>query len=105
MDLKITSSANSQLSTICQTNNKNVRLVITSGGCQGFNKSWELSDIIEDDDVIFPCDTGALVIDTNSLELIAGSTIDFETKLGGSCFIVQIPHATSTCGCGNSFNI
>lgn len=105
MDLKITAAANKQLSLICTQTNKNVRLQITSGGCQGFNKTWELSDTINVDDVVFTCETGRLIIDPASLDIISGAIIDYLSKVDGSFFTVEIPHATSTCGCGNSFNI
>lgn len=47
-----------------------------------------------------------VVMDLPSLELLKGSTVDFTTELIGSQFkIVGNPRATSSCGCGTSFDI
>ena len=47
-----------------------------------------------------------VVMDQPSLELLKGSTVDFTTELIGSQFkIVGNPRATSSCGCGTSFDI
>lgn len=50
--------------------------------------------------------TAHVVLDESSLELLKGSTVDFTTELIGSQFkIVGNPRATSSCGCGTSFDI
>lgn len=47
-----------------------------------------------------------MVMDGPSLELLKGSKIDFTMELIGSQFkIVDNPLATSSCGCGTSFDI
>ena len=46
-----------------------------------------------------------LVIDQMSLDMLAGSEIDFVEELVGSSFAIRNPNATSSCGCGNSFAI
>lgn len=46
-----------------------------------------------------------IVMDLPSLELLDGSTIDFTTELIGSQFTVVNPRATSSCGCGSSFDV
>jgi len=47
-----------------------------------------------------------IVLDTASLELLKGSKVDFTQELIGSQFkIVDNPFATSSCGCGTSFDI
>ncbi|KAL8371203.1 hypothetical protein RB595_001175 [Gaeumannomyces hyphopodioides] len=47
-----------------------------------------------------------IVLDTPSLELLKGSKVDFTMELIGSQFkIVDNPLATSSCGCGTSFDI
>ncbi|RYP66449.1 hypothetical protein DL771_007778 [Monosporascus sp. 5C6A] len=47
-----------------------------------------------------------VVLDGPSLELLRGSKLDFTMELIGSQFkIVDNPHATSSCGCGTSFDI
>jgi iron-sulfur cluster insertion protein len=46
-----------------------------------------------------------LVVDPVSLDLVAGSTVDYVESLGGSAFKVENPLAASGCGCGSSFGI
>jgi iron-sulfur cluster assembly 2 len=47
-----------------------------------------------------------VAMDTPSLELLSGSTVDYTTELIGSQFkIVDNPRATSNCGCGTSFDV
>ncbi|KAK0637362.1 hypothetical protein B0T17DRAFT_483431 [Bombardia bombarda] len=76
------------------------------------------SATVRDDDTIFtyavdgdsaPSDltsTPKIILDTPSLELLKGSKVDFTMELIGSQFkIVDNPLATSSCGCGTSFDI
>jgi len=47
-----------------------------------------------------------VVMDEPSLDLLQGSSIDYSMELIGSQFkVVGIPGATSSCGCGTSFDI
>jgi len=47
-----------------------------------------------------------IILDSPSLELLKGSKVDFTMELIGSQFkIVDNPLATSSCGCGTSFDI
>lgn len=101
----VTESAKKRIDEICAKNGKMVRLSITSGGCQGFNKVWEFDQEPSPDDLLINCGTGSLVIDQASLDIIDGATIDHVVNLEGSYFTVDIPSATSVCGCGTSFSI
>jgi Fe-S cluster assembly iron-binding protein IscA len=65
----------------------------------------EDQDSAEDTVFIGPKDA-KVIIDLPSLELLKGSTIDYTMELIGSQFkVVGIPGATSSCGCGTSFDI
>jgi iron-sulfur cluster assembly accessory protein len=70
------------------------------------------SKVDPEEDTIFAAkdESGAgnaeVVMDSASLELLKGSTIDFTTELVGSQFkIVGNPRAKSSCGCGTSFDV
>lgn len=53
-----------------------------------------------------PLSAPKIILDTASLELLKGSKVDFTMELIGSQFkIVDNPLATSSCGCGTSFDI
>lgn len=103
------------LSSASQTTpDSHLRVTVTAGGCHGFQylMSLEPKDKIDaEEDTIFEFeDSGEakaeVVLDQPSLEMLKGSTIDFTTELIGSQFkIVGNPRATSSCGCGTSFDI
>ena len=46
-----------------------------------------------------------LLVDSVSLDLVAGCVVDYVESLGGSAFQVTNPQAASGCGCGSSFSV
>lgn len=72
-------------------------------------KNTEESESLRDDDTVFETIDGSgakVVMDGPSLDLLKGSKVDFTMELIGSQFkIVDNPLATSSCGCGTSFDI
>jgi iron-sulfur cluster assembly accessory protein len=82
-----------------------LRLAVEGGGCSGFQYKFDLADGAEADDSISETDGVKLVVDPMSLDLIAGSTVDFVESLGGAAFKVENPQAAAGCGCGASFGI
>jgi iron-sulfur cluster insertion protein len=44
-------------------------------------------------------------IDPASMDLLAGSELDYTDSLMGSHFAVRNPNAASSCGCGTSFSV
>lgn len=67
------------------------------------------SSVSPEDDTVFEASDGSgakVVMDEPSLELLKGSQIDYTMELIGSQFkVVGNPAATSSCGCGTSFDI
>ncbi|KAH4605173.1 hypothetical protein HBH82_117580 [Parastagonospora nodorum] len=88
-----------------------LRVSIESGGCHGFQYLMDLTDLgkepASEEDTVFEGEKGEkIVVDESSLELLNGSTVDYTMELIGSQFkITGIPGATSSCGCGTSFDI
>ena len=82
-----------------------LRLSVEGGGCSGFQYKFDLADDAETDDSVSETDGVRLVVDPVSLDLIAGSTVDFVESLGGAAFKVDNPNAASGCGCGSSFAV
>jgi iron-sulfur cluster assembly accessory protein len=78
---------------------------VEGGGCSGFQYKFDLADTSESDDFVSETDGVRLVVDPVSLDLVAGSTIDFVESLGGAAFKVENPNAAAGCGCGSSFGI
>ncbi|MCJ1269942.1 hypothetical protein MMC22_009835 [Lobaria immixta] len=89
-----------------------LRITVESGGCHGFQYLMSLTNtsaISSEDDTVFEASDGSgakVVMDEPSLELLKGSQVDYTMELIGSQFkIVGNPAATSSCGCGTSFDI
>ena len=82
-----------------------LRLSVEGGGCSGFQYRFGLADGPEADDLIVEQDGTTLVVDPVSLDLVAGSVVDYVESLGGAAFKVENPNAASGCGCGSSFAI
>ncbi|OAG08214.1 uncharacterized protein CC84DRAFT_1162201 [Paraphaeosphaeria sporulosa] len=114
MRISLSPRAIHRLSTIAtKDNNPNLalRVTIESGGCHGFQYLMSLIDLTKEppteEDTLFEGDKGAkVIVDESSLELLNGSTVDYTMELIGSQFkVTGIPGATSSCGCGTSFDI
>ena len=82
-----------------------LRLAVDGGGCSGFQYRFELAESTDGDDLTTETDGVKLVVDPVSLDLVAGSTVDFVESLGGAAFRVENPQAAAGCGCGSSFGI
>jgi iron-sulfur cluster assembly accessory protein len=81
-----------------------LRLAVDGGGCAGFTYKFSLGEP-EEDDSSATCEGATLVVDPVSLDLLAGSQVDYVEELGGAAFRVTNPNAASGCGCGTSFSI
>ena len=82
-----------------------LRLAVDGGGCSGFQYRFELANAAESDDATSETDGVRLVVDPVSLDLVAGSSVDYVESLGGAAFRVENPQAAAGCGCGSSFGI
>ncbi|KAL4979875.1 hypothetical protein BDW66DRAFT_83481 [Aspergillus desertorum] len=118
---QITDPSSSPSATKDENPYHHLRITVTSGGCHGFQYLMSLepaSKIDPEEDTIFEAEqpeggsdivgngTAKIVMDEPSLELLSGSTVDYTTELIGSQFkIVDNPRATSSCGCGTSFDV
>jgi iron-sulfur cluster assembly accessory protein len=82
-----------------------LRLSVEGGGCSGFQYQFGLADSAEPDDAVAETDGVKLLVDPMSLDLVAGSTVEYVESLGGAAFKVTNPQATAGCGCGSSFAV
>jgi iron-sulfur cluster assembly accessory protein len=84
-----------------------VTLGVKGGGCSGFQYIWGLSEKAtyahEQTQWLKPVDD-ILLLDPLAEMYVVGSEIDYVEELGNSSLRVVNPKATSTCGCGESFN-
>lgn len=80
-----------------------LRIFVEPGGCSGFEYGMSFDDPKEDDSKLE--DNGVpFLVDPTSFEYLDGSVVDFDDGLSGKGFEIRNPNATSTCGCGRSFN-
>ena len=105
--LTLTPSAAQRVDAIARKQGKPaiLRLSVEGGGCSGFQYKFDLDDSTADNDSISETDGVKLVVDPVSLDLVAGSVVDFVESLGGAAFRVENPNAAAGCGCGSSFGI
>ena len=45
------------------------------------------------------------LVDSMSYQYLVGASVDFKDDLDGKQFVIKNPNATTTCGCGSSFNV
>lgn len=65
--------------------------IYVQGGTTGYDYGFTFEEK-RDDDVVFPQDGFDLIVDGYSLELLQGSTIDFQQTLTGGGFVVNNPN-------------
>lgn len=82
-----------------------LRLSVEGGGCSGFQYKFGLADAPEGDDLVIENAGATLVVDPVSLDLVAGSVVNYVESLGGAAFRVENPNASAGCGCGSSFAV
>ena len=82
-----------------------LRVAVLAGGCSGFQYKFELDEAVQPDDFVVEAQGARVLVDPVSLDLLAGSQLDYTDELMGAHFTVRNPNATSGCGCGASFAI
>ena len=100
--ITLTASARVYLKSV--SNGDYVSLGVKGGGCSGFQYIWDFSNNWPEVNWSDPIDE-VLVVDPLAELYVIGSTIDYVTELGGSFLKIINPTATSSCGCGESFNV
>ncbi len=81
-----------------------LRVAVKPGGCSGFNYDMFFDSEIAADDVVREFSGVKVVVDSQSAELLVGSTLEYTDSLQGAGFHITNPNASRTCGCGNSFS-
>jgi iron-sulfur cluster assembly accessory protein len=109
MAINISDKAKGQLIELLNKNNKTcVMLSAKGGGCAGFKYDWSFIDEskVDDNDSFIDLGNGKFfIIDSHSVPLIDGMTVDWKEEIFGSSFELTNPNAKSSCGCGESFGV
>ncbi len=82
-----------------------LRVAVEGGGCSGFQYKFDIVNAREDDDLVLDANGFSVLVDTVSVDYMAGSEIDFSDELIGAAFKINNPNATASCGCGTSFSL
>ena len=100
--LEFTDRAKDQINKITKSEAKKYfRIAVLGGGCSGFKYNFSFDDEKTKNDILFD----KTIIDKASLDIIAGSTVDFKEEMIGETFTIVNPKASASCGCGLSFSV
>ena len=82
-----------------------LRVYVSGGGCSGFQYGFTFDDVVNEDDTALEKNGVTVLIDSMSIQYLAGAEIDYKDDLTGSQFVIRNPNASTTCGCGSSFSV
>jgi iron-sulfur cluster assembly accessory protein len=82
--------------------NGGLRIYVQGGGCSGFQYGMVLDEAADGDET-FEIEGVRVIVDPMSLRYLEGAEVDYKNDLLGGGFAIKNPNATSTCGCGHSF--
>ena len=105
---EITDAAASKVKKLIEeegNSNLNLRVTVSGGGCSGFQYGFEFDENVADDDIKIEKDGITMLIDSMSMQYLAGCEVDYLDGLEGSRFVINNPNAKTTCGCGSSFSV
>jgi iron-sulfur cluster insertion protein len=84
--------------------NLKLRVYVSGGGCSGFQYGFTFDEEVNEDDTSVENGGVTVVIDSMSIQYLAGAEVDYKEDLSGAQFVIRNPNATTTCGCGSSFS-
>ena len=84
--------------------NLKLRVVVSGGGCSGFQYGFTFSEAVDDGDTVVEKNGVSLLIDPMRYQYLVGAEIDYQEGLEGAQFVIKNPNAKTTCGCGSSFS-
>ena len=81
-----------------------LRVGVKGGGCSGFSYMLDLTEEPKgESDEELDSHGVKILCDMKSYLYLNGVEIDFKDEVMGRGFVFKNPNATSTCGCGSSF--
>jgi iron-sulfur cluster insertion protein len=106
--IHVTEAAASKIKDLLAEENKTdsgLRVFVQGGGCSGFQYGLMIEESGGVGDQTFESNGIKLYVDPVSLSYLKGAEVDFVDTITGGGFTIKNPNATSTCGCGSSFNV
>lgn len=98
--MMVTPSARAQIDLICAAD-EYFQIQVHAGGCSGFSHEFVITSQLEPDHVL----AQGVLMDVTTADILQNAVLDWKQDLSGSQFVLQIPEATSACGCGKSFSL
>jgi iron-sulfur cluster assembly protein len=80
-----------------------LRVAVKPTGCSGFKYVVQSADNTNATDQVFESHGITIVIDANSLPMLAGTELDYVREGLNEGFRFINPNVDQTCGCGESF--
>jgi iron-sulfur cluster insertion protein len=106
--INVSSTAASKINELLAEENKTgsgLRVFVQGGGCSGFQYGLMIEESGGAGDQVFESNGVRLFVDPVSISYLRGAEVDFVDTVTGGGFTIRNPNATSTCGCGSSFNV
>jgi iron-sulfur cluster assembly protein len=105
-NLVITENAANKAKELLEKREKDnaLRITVTKGGCAGNEYTFSFEESKQDNDNVVEVSGVKFFINSESMDMLKGSKIDYVDALQGAGFKITNPNAKSTCGCGQSFN-
>ncbi len=83
-----------------------IRVRVLAGGCSGLEYSMDpTSDGPQEGDMTVEAFGLKVYIDAKSILFLAGTNLDYQETLMNQRFVFNNPKASTTCSCGESFNV
>src|SRR5947208_2619863 len=82
-----------------------LRVAIQGGGCSGFQYGLGFDRGPAEGDHEFEMHGVQVVIDPFSAPYLEGAEVDYVDSIQAAGFAINNPNATSSCGCGHSFQV
>jgi iron-sulfur cluster insertion protein len=101
--INVSTTAASKINELLAEENKTgsgLRVFVQGGGCSGFQYGLMIEESGGAGDQVFESNG-----DPVSISYLKGAEVDFVDTVTGGGFTIRNPNATSTCGCGSSFNV
>ncbi|RLL46493.1 iron-sulfur cluster assembly accessory protein [Oceanobacillus piezotolerans] len=105
MVINFTDQASARIREMMQDESENVhlRFGVRGGGCSGLSYSIGFEYEISELDTVENVKGIPVVINTQDIPIIEGTTIDYKENMMGGGFSIDNPKAVYSCGCGSSF--
>ena len=82
-----------------------LRVAIQGGGCSGFQYGLGFDRGAAEGDHEFEAHGVQVVVDPFSAPYLKGAEIDYVDSIQAAGFAINTPNASSSCGCGHSFQV